>query len=155
MGTDQRASSTKVRITTYLLIELSPSWGAANCAATEELARILCNPKVHYRVHKSLLLAPMLRHINPIHTIPSCLSKIYFNIVTHLRLGLPSGLILSSFPTNILYAFLFSPFALQGPPISSFLTWLFYLYLEKSTGYEALLEVTMNYFQYAALQFRS
>jgi hypothetical protein len=28
---------------------------------------------------------------------------------THLRLGLPDGLFLSGFPTNILYAFLFSP----------------------------------------------
>jgi hypothetical protein len=28
-------------------------------------------------------------------------------LFTHLRLGLPSGLILSGFPTNILYAFLF------------------------------------------------
>jgi hypothetical protein len=28
---------------------------------------------------------------------------------THLRLGLPSGLFHSGFPTNILYAFLFSP----------------------------------------------
>jgi hypothetical protein len=26
---------------------------------------------------------------------------------THLRLGLPSGLLTSGFPTNILYAFLF------------------------------------------------
>jgi hypothetical protein len=45
---------------------------------------------------------------NPIHTIPSYLSKIHFNILTHLRLGLPSGLFSSGFPTNILYAF-FSP----------------------------------------------
>jgi hypothetical protein len=33
----------------------------------------------------------------------------------HLRLGLPSGL----FPTNNLYAFLFSPFVLHAPPTSS------------------------------------
>jgi hypothetical protein len=32
---------------TYLLTELSPSWEAANSAATEELPRILRNPKVH------------------------------------------------------------------------------------------------------------
>jgi hypothetical protein len=38
----------------------------------------------------------------------SIISKIYFNII-HLRLGLPSGLFPSGFPTNILYAFLFSP----------------------------------------------
>jgi hypothetical protein len=36
---------------TYLLMELSPSWEATNCAATQELPSILWNPKVHHRVH--------------------------------------------------------------------------------------------------------
>jgi hypothetical protein len=34
---------------------------------------------------------------------------------THLRLGLPSSLLPSSFPTNILYAFLFSPIRATYP----------------------------------------
>jgi hypothetical protein len=60
--------------------------------------------------------------ISPIHTIPSYLSKIHFNIVHPLRLGLPSGLFPSGFPTNILYAYHFSPFLLHALPISSSLT---------------------------------
>jgi hypothetical protein len=34
---------------------------------------------------------------------------------THLRLGLPSGLFTSGFPTNILYAFLLSPIRAACP----------------------------------------
>jgi hypothetical protein len=62
-------------------MELRPSWEAANCAPTQELSSILWNPKVQYRIHKSPPLVPILSHIDPIHTIPSRLSKIHFNFV--------------------------------------------------------------------------
>jgi hypothetical protein len=90
-------------------MELSPSWEAASCVATQELPNILWNPKVHYGVHKSPPLVPILSQINPVHT-------------THLRLGLPSGLFPCGFPTNILYAFLF-------PIRSTFPTYLILLNL--------------------------
>jgi hypothetical protein len=68
-------------------MELRPSWETANCAATQKLPSILWNPKVLCRVHNSLPLVPNLSQINPLH-------------ITHLRLGLPSGLFPSSFPTK-------------------------------------------------------
>jgi hypothetical protein len=90
-------------------MELSPSPEAANHAATEKYPNILWNPKVHYHVHKSPRLVPILRQINKIHTFPSYPSKIHFNIVHPLTSLSSQWLFPSGFPTNILYAFLLSP----------------------------------------------
>jgi hypothetical protein len=62
---------------TYLLMELNPCGGAANSAATQEFPTILWNPQVHYRVHKSLPLVPILSQINPINSNQSYRSNIY------------------------------------------------------------------------------
>jgi hypothetical protein len=67
-----------------------------------------------YRIHKSLPPVPTLSRTNPVHITPSHLSKIHPNII-HLRLGLPSCLFPSGFPTNNLYTFLFSPIRATWP----------------------------------------
>jgi hypothetical protein len=95
-------------------IELSPSWEATSCAATQEFPNILWNPKVHYYVHNSPPLVPILSQINPVHTTPPYLRSILI-LSTHLCPGLPSGLFPSGFTTNILYAFLFSPMHATWP----------------------------------------
>jgi hypothetical protein len=54
-------------------------------------------------------LVPILSQINPIHTIPSYLSKMHFNIVHPPTSWSSCGPFLYGFPTNILCAFHFSP----------------------------------------------
>jgi hypothetical protein len=58
-----------------------PSWKANGSSASLEIPQILWNPKVHYRVHNSLPLAPFLSQINPVHALTSHLFKANFNII--------------------------------------------------------------------------
>jgi hypothetical protein len=87
-------------------MEPSPSSEANSRSATQEFPKILWNPKVYYRVHKSPPLILTLRQMNAAHTTPSNFSKTNFNIILHQRLGLPSGHFSCDFPTKTLYAFL-------------------------------------------------
>jgi hypothetical protein len=50
--------------------ELSTSWEAASCAAPQELPSILWNSNVHYCVHKSPPLVPILSQIQGIRRGP-------------------------------------------------------------------------------------
>jgi hypothetical protein len=123
----------------YLLSELSR--GAADCAAIQELPSILWNPKVHYHVHKSPPLVPILSHINPIHTIPSYLRSILV-LFTHLLLGLPSGLVPSGFLTYILYAFLLSHIRATFPSHLTLLELIILIILGEE--YKFLIKITIQ-----------
>ena len=59
----------------------SPSWEANWFAASQEIPRILRNPKVHYRTHKRPPPVPILGQPNPVHIRTSHLLEIHPNII--------------------------------------------------------------------------
>jgi len=59
----------------------SPSWEANWFVASQEIPRILRNPKVHYRNHKRLPPISILGQPNPVHIPTSYLLEIHPNII--------------------------------------------------------------------------
>ena len=69
---------------TYLIthsMEHSPTWERNRFSASQEIPRILWNPKVHYRIHKFPPPVRILSQINLAHAPTSHFLKIHLNII--------------------------------------------------------------------------
>ena len=93
---------------TYLLtffMQQSPSGEANRFAASQEIPRILNNPKVHYCIHKCPPPVPILSQPNPVHTPTSHFLKIHLNIIFLSMPGSPRWSLSFRFPhQNPVYA---------------------------------------------------
>ena len=110
---------------TYLLthsMQHSPSWEANRCSASQEIPRILWNPKVHYCIHNFPAPVPILSQLDPVHTHTSHFLKIHLNIMLPSTPGSPKWSIsLRSRHQNPAYTS--PPYERHAPPILFFSIW--------------------------------
>jgi len=59
----------------------SPSWEANSHLANQERYRLLWNPEVHYHVHKSPPVVPILNQMHPVHNFPPNFLRIHSVVI--------------------------------------------------------------------------
>jgi hypothetical protein len=62
-------------------MEQSPSSETDSCSADQDIPRLIWNPEVHYRVHKSPQLISILGQMHSVHTFRTCYPKIHSDII--------------------------------------------------------------------------
>jgi len=120
-------------------MEQSPPWQANPFSASQEITRILWNPKVYEDILQCPPPVLILSQIDPVHAPlhPTSWRSILI-LSSHVHLGLPIYLFSSLFPPpNHVNASPLPPSALHAPPISFFWIWSPELCLVRSTDHEA------------------
>ena len=89
---------------TYLLthsMEQSPSWEGIRFSASQEIPRIVWNPKFHYRIHTCPPPVPILSQLDPVHSPTSHFLKIHLYIIFQSTPVSPKWSLSLRFPNHI------------------------------------------------------
>jgi hypothetical protein len=129
-------------------VELSSSWEATSCAATQEFSSILRTVRFITQftraLHRSYLKTDQSSPHHPILRYILCV------LPSPLGLGLPSGLFPSGFQTKILHAFLFFLWVLHALPhlilLDLMVLYLFFTRLLQPIGAQASYSVPYSFF---------
>ena len=90
-------------------MEQRSSWDPNRSSASQDILRISWNQKVQYRIYMSPLPVPVLSQFDPTYALYPTPRRSILILSSHVRRGLPGGLLPSGFLTKTLYAPLHSP----------------------------------------------
>jgi hypothetical protein len=94
-------------------------WETILFAASQEIPRVLWNPKGHCRFHKCPPTVSILSQLKPVYTPHPTSWRSILILSSHIRLFIPSGLFPSGFATKTLYMPLPYPRYMSRPSHSS------------------------------------
>jgi len=117
-------------------VQQNTSWESNRLAASQEILRILWNPKFQYRIHKYPPPVLTLSQLDSVNNPTSHFLNIHFDIILPFTPGSPQWYLSPSFSTKTVYRSLPSPIRAISPTLLILLDFISYKILwEKNRSF--------------------